>query len=78
MDSKKISLPACYGNIIKKDGKYTTSLHKRNGCICCPIGAQFESPNKFQLLKKTDKRAYDFVINELNFKKVLDWFKIKY
>lgn len=75
---KKISLPSCYGDIIKKNGVYTTSLHKRNGCICCPVGAHLDNPNKFQLLKEENKSLYNFVINELNFKKVLDWFNIEY
>lgn len=74
----EIEIASCYGEIIKKDGVLRTSLHQRNGCVCCPIGSLVESPNKFQLLYQNDRKTWDFVINELNFKEVCDWFNVKY
>lgn len=76
--NKNIKLPECYGEIIQNGDTLTTSLHKRNGCVCCPIWTHEENPNKFQIFYKKDKKTWEYVINELNFKKVLDWFDVKY
>ena len=74
-----LPLPHCYGEIeIDDDGNYSTTLFQRNGCLCCPVGAHLESPNKFQLLRDFDKDTWDFVINELGYGKVLDYFNIPY
>ena len=69
-----------YGDIIKgTDGKYTNTLFKRNGCICCPCGSHLEKePNRYQLLYSYDYDAWKYVIYELNFKKVLDYFEVPY
>ena len=75
---KNLSLAKCYGKIIEKNGGLKTSLCQRNGCMCCPIWAQEEVPNKFQLLYKYDKENWDYIINDLGFQKVLDWFNIEY
>ena len=75
---KKIEIPKCYGEIIEENGIFKTSLHQRNGCICCPVGTLYETPNKYQILYENDKKSWDFVINKLNFKKVCDWFGVKY
>ena len=73
-----IKLPECYGEIVQENGVFKTSLYQRNGCICCPIGCLYENPNNFQILYNFDKDAWNFVINELGFKKVCDWFNVKY
>lgn len=73
-----IKLPSCYGEIIKEKGKYTTSNFIRTGCICCPIGSHLRQKNDFQRLYETDKEKWDWVINELGFGKMLDYFNIPY
>ena len=78
ISEKHLPLAHCYGEIIEEDGKYRTELFQRNGCLCCPIGAEFENPNKFQLLREFDKDTWDYVINELGYGKVLDFFEIPY
>lgn len=74
-----LPLAHCYGEIvIDDDGNYSTELFQRNGCLCCPIGSQYESPNKFQLLREFDKDTWNYVIHELGYGKVLDFFDIPY
>ena len=73
-----IPLAHCYGEIIEEDGNYRTELFQRTGCVCCPVSSQYESPNKFQLLREYDKDTWNYVINELGYGKVLDFFNIPY
>lgn len=49
-----------------KQGKIlrlTTTLEKRTGCVCCTYGVTLEKgENRFQRLKKLDRRRYNFCI----------------
>ena len=78
IQEKDLPLTSCYGEIIEEDGNYRTSLFQRTGCLCCPIGSHLESPNMFQLLREFDKDTWEYVINELDYGKVLDFFKVPY
>ena len=78
IDKRGLPLASCYGEIVEENGEYRTSLFQRNGCLCCPIGSHLESPNKFQLLREFDKETWEYVINELGYGEVLDFFKIPY
>ena len=74
-----LKLAECYGNIVKDtNGKYITTKFYRTGCTCCPVGSHLDNPNQFQLLYKYDKETWDYVINQLGFKQVLDYFKVPY
>lgn len=74
-----LPLAECYGDIVKdSNGEYVTSKFYRTGCTCCPVGSHLDSPNQFQLLYKYDKETWNYVINVLGFKQVLDWFDIPY
>lgn len=76
----EISYASVYGNIeIGKDGKYYTTGCKRTGCMFCGYGCHLEkSPNRFQKLKVTHPKQYDYIINKLGFGEVLDFLKINY
>ena len=77
IQENNLPLPSCYGEIeTDEQGNYYTTLFQRNGCLCCPIGSHLESPNKFQLLREFDRETWDFVINELGYGKVLDYFNV--
>ena len=74
-----LRLASCYGDIVRdEDGGLRTSLFQRNGCLCCPVASQYESPNKFELLRDYDREMYDFVIDELGYRKVLEYFDIPF
>ena len=73
-----LKLASCYGDVVEENGKYSTTLFQRTGCVCCPVSAHREKPNKFQLFYENERDTWDFVINELGYGKVLDWFDIPY
>ena len=73
-----LEIASCYGEIIWEGNTLKTSRFDRTGCICCPIGSQYKKINDFQWLYQTDKKSWDFVINELGFRQVLDFFDIPY
>jgi len=63
----KYNVPYCsvYGEIMQdENGEYYTTGEKRTGCIFCCFGCHLEAePNRFQRLKETHPRQYDYCIN---------------
>lgn len=62
---KEYNIPYCsvYGDIIEVDGKLKTTGANRTGCIFCMFGCHLEkSPNRFQRLKETHPRQYEYCI----------------
>lgn len=76
----KIPYASVYGDIeIDKNGEYYTTGCQRTGCMFCGYGCHLEKePNRFQRLKLTHPRQYDYIINKLGFKEVLEFLKINY
>jgi len=51
----------------------------RTGCMFCMFGAHLEKhPNRFELMKDTHPKQYDYCINKLGCKKVLDDMGVTY
>lgn len=105
---KKYNVPYCsvYGDIVYKDDKgffyedtlceggvLTTTGCDRTGCIFCMFGCHLEKePNRFQRLKETHPKQYEYCINGggmvegkwqpskegLGLGKVLDYIGVKY
>ena len=95
---KKFDVPYCsvYGEIeenINKNDELITTGCNRTGCIFCMFGCHLEKePNRFQTLKKTHPRQYEYCINGgemvdgkwqpnkegLGLKMVLDYIGVKY
>ena len=62
----KYNVPYCsiYGDIVENDGKFKTTKYQRTGCLFCGFGCHLEKePNRFQKLKETHPRQYDYCIN---------------
>jgi|WetSurMetagenome_2_1015567.scaffolds.fasta_scaffold231880_2 hypothetical protein len=58
---------------------YTKHHYSRTGCFACMYGCHLEKyPNRFQTMKETHPKLYDFCLNYLNLKKSLDIMKINY
>lgn len=78
----EFNLPYCslYGEIKKNSkGKYYTTGVERTGCMFCMFGIQSEkSPNRFEKMKNTHPKIYDYCINKLGCGKVLDFINVKY
>ena len=70
-----------YGEIIQDDtGKLITTGEQRTGCIFCGFGCHMEKePNRFQRLKITHPKLYDYCMKPigLNMKEVLDYIGVK-
>ena len=79
---KENNLEICsvYGDIIINDkGLYETTGEKRTGCVWCMLGIHLDrEPNRLQRLKITHPNLYDYCINKLNMKEVLDYIGVKY
>ena len=76
----RIPYASVYGEIIQsKDGKYCTTGCQRTGCMFCGFGCHLEKePNRFQKLKETHPKQYDYIINTLGMGEVLDYIGVKY
>ncbi|NCB47977.1 class V aminotransferase, partial [bacterium] len=46
---------------------------KRTGCIFCMFGAQFADDNRFELLKELHPKLYDYCMNKLGIKAVMNY-----
>lgn len=70
-------------NYIKKYNVKYSSIYdmgyKTTGCIFCAFGVHFEQePNRFQLMKKTHPKLYDYCMNKLKLKEVLKTIGVNY
>lgn len=70
-----------YGDIIQdENGKLKTTGEHRTGCIFCAFGVHLEEePNRFQRLKETHPKLWDYCMREngLNMKEVLEYIGVK-
>lgn len=69
-----------YGNIMQdKKGKYYTTGCQRTGCCFCMFGCHLEKePNRFQKLKETHPKIYEYCMKPLEsgglgIKDIIDW-----
>jgi 3'-phosphoadenosine 5'-phosphosulfate sulfotransferase (PAPS reductase)/FAD synthetase len=63
---KEYNIPYCpvYGDIVEADGKLKTTGCDRTGCIFCAFGCHTEKGvTRFQRLKETHPRQYQYCIN---------------
>ena len=93
---KRFNIPYCsvYGDIVEDDkGMLKTTGCDRTGCMFCAYGCHLQAePNKFQTLKQTHPRQYEYCIgggemidgklkpskDGLGLGKVLDYISVKY
>lgn len=75
-------IPYCniYGNIVKnKDGLLETTGEKRTGCMFCMFGVHLEKgENRFQRMKRTHPQIWDYCMNNLGIKKVLEYIGVEF
>ena len=78
----QFNVPYCkvYGDIKRdKKGKLYTTQEQRTGCMFCMFGCHLEkSPNRFQRMKLSHPKLYDYCIHKLGCGKVLDYIGVKY
>ena len=75
----KLEINKAYGNVICKDGNYSTTKCDRTGCIYCGFGVHLEkAPNRYQRLELTHSQLHDYCMNKLGFKEVCEYMNIPY
>lgn len=78
----RFNLPyaSVYGDIVQDEtGKYRTTGVDRTGCMYCMFGANADAePNRFQRMKQTHPKQWDYCINKLGLREVLDYISVKY
>jgi len=53
--------------------------YERTGCMFCMFGCHLEKePNRFQRMKETHPKQYEYCMNNLGLAKVLDFINVKY
>lgn len=54
-------------------GKLCTTGESRTGCMFCPVGMHLDRGAKLKRLKKYNARLYDYCMEELGEKKLVEW-----
>lgn len=49
--------------------------YKRTGCMFCGFGVHLEKEDRFELMKQTHPKQYDYIMNKMGFKEVLNYIK---
>lgn len=78
-----LKICSVYGDLIQYEVNgnilYNTTGYHRTGCIFCMFGAHLEkSPNRFERLKETHPNLYDYCMDKLGLREVLDYINVKY
>lgn len=75
----KLEIPSVYGEIIKEEDKYSLTGVKRIGCVFCGFGCHLEKqPNRFVKLKESHPKLYDYCMDKLDMRTVLDYIGVEY
>ena len=78
---KEFNIPYCsvYGDIIETEKGLDTTMEKRTGCIFCMFGVHMEKgENRFQRMKTTHPKLYNYCMDKLNLKEVLSYIGVDY
>lgn len=76
----KVPYSKIYGDIVKnRSGELMTTGRDRTGCIYCGFGVHLESePNRFQKMKRTHPRLYNYCMYKLGMANVLEYISVPY
>lgn len=84
--TRQLPYPACYGEIVKRNGVYVTTEEKRTGCMCCLAGIskEYNAPeNRFQRMQRYNPNHFKLAMTSLEdggygMKEVLEYMKFPY
>ena len=51
--------------------------YKRTGCMFCGFGIHIEKESRFERLRNTHPQQYDYIMNKMGFKEVIDYIEKK-
>lgn len=74
-----LEIASVYGEIrADGGGRLYLTGEERTGCMFCMFGAHLEkAPNRFQRMKKTHPRQWDYCMTDLGLKQVLDYLGVE-
>lgn len=81
ISTKNLKIPSVYGDIVRDDnGKLKTTGVHRTGCVWCLFGVHLEEKgnNRIQQLKKTHPKIYEYALNDVGLKEVLEYLGVDY
>lgn len=68
-----------YGDIVEDNGRLKTTKANRTGCMFCAFGVHREPhPNRFERMKQTHPKQWDYIINTMGMGAVLDYIGVTY
>ena len=69
-----LEIASVYGDIVKdENGKWKTTGAHRTGCMFCMYGLHLEShPNRFERMKETHPKQYEYIMDKLNGRHVME------
>ena len=75
-----IRYASVYGDILEDDnGNLRFSGCQRTGCMFCMYGVHMEKGrNRFQLMRETHPKIWEYCIYQLNLKQVLEYIGVEY
>lgn len=75
-----VKYASVYGEILEGDnGNLRFSGCQRTGCMFCMYGVHMEKgKNRFQLMKETHPKIWEYCIYQLNLKQVLEYIGVEY
>lgn len=77
---KSLPMASIYGDIVEgPDGKLHTTGARRTGCMFCLFGINHEKqPNRIQRLYYTHRKIYDYILDKLGFREVMEYMGVPY
>lgn len=69
-----LEIASVYGDIVKdENGKWKTTGVSRTGCMFCMYGLHLEAhPNRFERMKETHPKQYEYIMDKLNGRHVME------
>jgi len=69
-----LEIASVYGEIVEDGkGRLTTTCEKRTGCMFCPVGCHLDKQNRYQRMKTTHPKVWDYCIHTLGLGDFLDY-----
>ena len=85
--TRKLKIASVYGELIETNNmmgdkcKFCLTGEQRTGCVACILGMENErkqEKNRIQRLKEIEPKKYEYVMERLGFKEVLEFMKYNY
>lgn len=60
------------------DCNYKTTGEERTGCMFCPVGGHLNDFSKIERVKPYNNKLYDYLMEELGMKRLIEWVRNNY